>query len=438
MASQMEIQLADVLSATPVLLSNPGQNLINNELYSTPHNTKLDLINQLVTRGRTKISSNSLNFGATSTFQIPPSSFLSDCWISGQVTTPQYACAPSGWGLNAINRIFYQLSGNSSINNVSLNGSSHRDLVLFSCGTTAKRNAVLNLSPYINGTSAGSVNVFAIPIYLPWSSLAAQGVFPFDTSTLSSNIIVSIEWKPFYQIFSGQTGNAITGPLAFDNLNLKAKTVDLMDGYAFKISNIMNQDPSLTYAIPSLLTQTFDVYQNVTPGVQSSISLSSLPTGQLAFIMVTARPVSWGGDSTTTTSLIYPQSAEFSYLNLQYNGQDLIKYENYQEKLLGDLNDSVDSGFGYTYTNSASLSSGTATSYPSSLTIMQLTYDAEGMMLKKKYQHCPSYGGSVLVFNFNVNVTTLTPASAANYLFEFTYAFNAIYEVRDRASSVVI
>lgn len=102
MASAMEMQLADVLSSKPVLLSNPGQNLILNQLYSTPMNTSLDLISQLVTRGRIKVSTNSLSFGATSTFQIPPSSFLSDCWISAQITTPQYACASSGWLLNAI------------------------------------------------------------------------------------------------------------------------------------------------------------------------------------------------------------------------------------------------------------------------------------------------------------------------------------------------
>lgn len=434
----MEMQLADVLSNQPVLLSNPGQNLLNNSLYSTPHNTKLDLINQLVTRGRLKISTNSLSFGASSTFQIPPGSFLSDCWLGVQVTTPRYACAPSGWLLNAIARIQYQVSGNSSINNVTLSGASHRDMVLFSCGDTDKRNAVLQCSPYIDGTAAGGTYTAACPLYLPWSSPSQNGLFPIDTSTLQSNLVVTIEWKPFYQIFNGQSGQAISGPTVFDYCYFKATQVDLQDGYAFKISNSMLADPSLTYAIPTFLTQTYTVNQSVTPGTPGSISLSSLPQGQLVYILVAAKPLSWYGSSTTNSSLIYPQSVEYSFLRLQHNGQDLIVIDNYYEKQLVDILDSNSSGFKYTYQNSASLSSGTSTDYSSSLCVLPLIFDTESAVLEKRYQHCPSYGGSVLIFDFNVAVTTLTPASAANYVFEFTYVFNAILEVQNKISSLVI
>ncbi len=438
MASAMEMQLANVLSSKPVLLANPGQNLLNNSLYSTPHNTKLDLINQLVTRGRLKISTNSLSFGSSSTFQIPPGSFLSDCWLGIEVTTPQYACAPSGWLLNAISRIYYQVSGNSSINNVSLSGASHRDMVLFSCGDTDKRNAILKCSPYIDGTSAGGTYSAACPLYLPWSSPSQNGLFPIDTSALQSNLVITIEWKPFYQIFSGQTGHAIAGPTSMNSCFFKATQVDLLDGYAFKISNAMSMDPMLTYAIPTFLTQTYVVNQSVTPGVPGSISLSSLPQGQLSYILVSAKPLAWYGSSTTTASLIYPQSVEYTYLRLQHNGQDLIVIDNYYEKQLVDILDSNSSGFQYTYQNSTSLASGTSLDYNSSLCVLPLIYDTESAVLEKRYQHCPSYGGSVLIFDFNVAVTSLTPASAANYVFEFTYVFNAILEIQNKISSLVI
>lgn len=438
MASAMEMQLAQVLSSKPVLLSNPGQNLLNNSLYSTVHNTKLDLINQLVTRGRLKISTNSLAFGASSTFQIPPGSFLSDCWLGVGVTLPQYACASSGWLLNAIARIQYQVSGNSSINNVTLSGASHRDMVLFSCGDTDKRNAILNCSPYIDGTAAGGTYTAACPLYLPWSSPSQDGLFPIDTSTLQSNLVVTIEWKPFYQVFSGQTGHAIAGPTSFDYCYFKATQVDLLDGYAFRVSSAMNMDPQLTYAIPTFLTQTYVVNQSVTPGTPGSISLSSLPQGQLSYILVAAKPASWYGTSATTATLVYPQSVEYTFLRLQHNGQDIIVIDNYYEKQLVDILDSNSSGFQYSYNNSASLSSGTSTAYPSSLCVLPLIYDTESAVLEKRYQHCPSYGGSVLIFDFNVAVTSLTPASAANYVFEFTYVFNAILEVQNKISSLVI
>jgi len=429
-------ELAGILSDKLVLLADPGQGLIGSHLYANPESSKIDIVPTLNTRGRLEISTNSLNFGGTSTFQIPPGSFLGQVWLVGTVSVDRYVHAPRGWALGAIDQLKFQISGQSSINNIQISGQSHYDLIMSSCTTKEKRDAIiLACGDYLNGTAAALTNQpFAVPLYLPWSNPDINGTFPYDTSTLSSNIIVEIKWKPSNQVFMGENAQTPSMPSAFNSLSLKAHQIDILGSSAFKVSSAMMRDPQLVYSFPSSLVQSFQTTQTVTSAVQGSIVLSALPQGQLCAILVRIVPASQEGAS-NNQNVITNVGILPDYVNLRYNGQDLIKYDYKKEQQLVDIMMTEGNAYRYDTSSMASISSGTETSYNGVVNMLPLYFDIAGMFNDKHREHVPSYGGSTLEFLYRIDSYSLSSSSVNFY---FTYVFNCVFENQNRITSVQV
>jgi hypothetical protein len=434
MASQQMLsqEVGSLLSAHPVTLSHPGRSVIGTGLYAQPANASVNIVPELNTIGRLKISSNSLSFGSSTQFQIPPQSLNSQLFIHGEVAYNRYVHAPSTWLLDMIDQVIYQVSGNSSINNVTLDGKSHRDLILASVEGQEKRDKLFPVTGVVDGNAAAGTARATIPLFLPWSAPDREGAFPIDTSTLSSNIVITIRWRQGYQVFCGENGQTPTLPSAFGSLYLKAFQCDLLNG-AFAISRAQSMDPSLTYNIPTYLCQSYTVDQSITAGSNTTISLSSLPQGQLVAILCSATPASWKGVSAGTT-LIQPQTATFAYSELLHNGQQLYVGESTDE--IKCINALCKKGGSYDY----SVRYATAYAYSANsdrevfVLVMPLVYNLEEALEHKRHQSTPSYGGSVLqhIIRFD------SPMPSETYTLTYTFIFNAILEIQNKVTSMVI
>jgi len=434
---QMANELASIVTRSRVLLNSPGNSLTAAHLYANPESAKIDVVPVLNTRGRLEISTNSLNLGATSTFQIPPGSFLAQCWLIASINVARYVHATQGWLLDQIEQVTYQFSGNSSINNVQITGASHKSLVMAACKTKEKRDAILAAAgDYLNATAAALTNQqAACPLFLPWSNPDVIGTFPYDTSTLASNIIVEIKWKsPDTGAFMGESGQTPNMPTAFNNLTLKAHQSDIQGAAAFRVSTAMVADPALNYAFPMLLTQTFSTFNNVTSGAEGTITLSALPTGQLVGILLTVTPSTWAGVS-GNQNVVQGVSAICSKLNLRYNGQDIIKYVYEKEKQLVDAIQSEGNGYYYSQQSMTSISNGAAATYTGAVNVMNLMYDLEGCFNEKHFEHVPNYGGSTLEFLYRIDTAGLSSTSCR---FDFCYIFNAICNNENRVTDISV
>lgn len=434
MASQqlLEQEVGSLLSSQPVQLAHPGRSLIASGLYAQPANASVNVVPEFNTIGRLKISSNSLSFGSSSQFQIPPQSLNSQMFLHASVTCARYVQATSTWLLDMIEQIQYQVSGNSSINNVTLDGESHRDLLMASVEGEEKRLKMFPLASVIDTNAAGATFNATIPLYLPWSSPDRMGAFPFDTSTLSSNIVITIRWRPGYRVFYGTNGQSPSLPTAFASLYLKAFQTDLLNG-AFAVARAQSMDPSLTYSIPAYLTQSYKVDQSVTVGTPTTISLSSLPQGQLAAILVSAVPASYKGVAAGTTAAFW-YSPRFSYSELLHNGQQIYVAETEDE--IKCVNALCKKGGSYDYqSRAAPYIYATPTDRSSFVMVMPLVYDLESALEDKHHQAVKSYGGSVL--QHTVDFAAGSPTGEI-YTFTYTFIFNSILEVTNKVTSMVI
>jgi hypothetical protein len=439
-AAQQQIlanELSGILSSKLVLLSDPGQSLIASHLYANPESTKLDVVPTLNTRGRLQISTNSMSLGATSTFQIPPGSFLGQCWLVATLDVNRYVHACRGWLLQQIEQVTYQISGASAINNVQMTGESHYDLVMAACRTKEKRDAIISAAgDYINGTAAAIAgNQAACPVFLPWSTPDITGTFPYDTSTLASNIIVEIKWKSGNNgAFMGESAQSPVMPTAFTSLSLKAMQTDIQGSSAFRVSSAMLQNPSMVYADPIFLTQSFTTNQTVTSGTEGNVTLSALPTGQLVGIMCRVSPAAWQGVS-GNQNVVRGVGALFNKFNLRYNGQDLVKYDYKKEQQLVDIMMSEGNGYRYSGSSMTAIATATELAYDGGVNFFPLYFDPEGAFNLKHREHVPNYGGSTLEMIYRIDDYAL---SAAACTFTFTYIFNAVIENQNRVTSVQV
>lgn len=434
----LEQEVGSLLSANPVQLAHPGRSIIATGLYAQPGNSTVNIVPELNTVGRLKISSNSLGFGSSSQFQVPPSSINSQFFLTASVTCNRYVQATSTWLLDMIQQIQYQISGNSSINNVTLDGESHRDLIMASVEGEEKRLKMFPLTNVVDTNAAGATFDATIPLYLPWSAPDREGAFPFDTSTLSSNIVITIRWRPAYNVFYGTNAQTPTLPTAFSNLYLKSFQTDLLNG-AFAIARAQSMDPSLTYSIPTYLCQSYKVDTSITTGARTTVSLSSLPAGQLVAVLCSATPTSYKGVSAGTTAAFW-YSPVPSYSELLHNGQQIYVAESENE--IRCVNALCKKGGGYDYQTRASpYAYATPTDRSSFVLVMPLVYDLEQALENKRHQAVPSYGGSVLQHVIEFPVTGPngeTYPTGEVYTLTYTFLFNSIIEVQNKVSSMVI
>jgi hypothetical protein len=434
-----------ILSSHKLLLNSPAHGQLGGDLYSNVHNSEIELLQRQNYTGRYKISANSLTIPGQSSFYLVPGTLINSVYVYGSIVAPQHARAGDGWLYKLIDRLEIVVSGNSSIQSLQISGEALFLATMAECKSSDKRNALLRASPAFNLTGAGATVEGCIPIRTFFSSPELRGAFPLDSSTLGSQVQVNISWKNSYDVISGSTGNAITAPVAFAACYMRANQVELSEQF---ISHRMAENSSLVYSIPSLYCQSFETTKVLTHGTETSVDLTSIPSGMLQSILVSAVPSSWNGLS-TTLQYAHPYGIDFLNSRMLYNGQEILRYEHgVEEQCQQTLKDNGDTGWEYDVLNTVSVAAAAVNGlFKNKIHVYPFANDVKEVMSGRRHESTPNFSGSTLQLFFSPQITapydsdiitrtTLATPTAENYKITIVYVLNSLIEIQQKSVSM--
>lgn len=343
--------VVDNITSSIVGPTNPGTPTYNPLIFSHSDNSTLDAMIGQYRQGIIKIPASSVNFLANANFTILNRSILSAPYISGSYNIPQGAVKPSLTYYYGINLWQLNLSG---IGNLSGNGVSMLDMLLRS-NPTDRRNFLSTVEPYAVGVTGGTNVTFCAPLYLPWNGPGwAGGGYNLDANVSASTLQVSIQLNPVYNWIGGVTGG-IVGNMPTSFLNYDMKMMNQLDvlNQEFAPSKISSRG---LFRLPFPYYQQYPLFSqsNNNPSGIQSLSLQSIPNGELVSIMIHGIPSANKGTSSVNTAVdITPVT--FTYVRLELQGTRLIELETAQEIAIQNNYFSVgsSSGFNFNLTNAA-------------------------------------------------------------------------------------
>lgn len=432
----MDTRISKLYSTSSFIANHPSPVQLGGDIYSSDAHTRsvFELVKRQTYHGRYKSSANSLSFGASSSFYIQPGTIVNQVYLVGKVTFPRYTRAPDMWLLNAIDRMEIQISGSSSIQSLQISGAAHF-MAVMAMSTPEKRNAIARACPFIDGNAAGGSQTVAIPLVLPWSSPELEGAFALDTSTINSQIVINIRWKQSYNVFCGDATNAITVPASFDELYMRLVQVEFLDS-SFAMRNELVADPDTHYGVPSLYLQSYEQKKTFTSGVETSLDLTSIPSGMLQAIVVGVTTDGWQGSSGTQT-LLHPFPVNLSKIRLLFNGQELFRYDYENEGLLLELLKDNQGNGTYVYKDYKATTAGAFSAQGGQFTgvnyIIPFSNEISQVLRNQKHENTPSFSGSSLQLFLTVadnqyyDTTFVASTALANTLAGATYTVNTLY-----------
>jgi hypothetical protein len=443
----MDTRISRLYSTSSFISNHPNPVQLGGDLYSSDAHTRavFELVKRQTYHGRYKTSANSLVFGGTSSFYIQPGTIVNQVYLVARVTYPQWTRAPDLWLLNAIDRLEIQVGGASSIQSLQLNGVQHF-MAVMAMSSSDKRNALSLACPYIDGTVAGGTQTVAIPIVLPWSSPELEGAFALDTSTLNSQIVVNIRWKQSFNVFSGQTGHAITVPAAFDELYMRLNQVELLDS-SFAMRNELVSDPNAHYGVPALYLQSFEAKKTFTAATETMVDLSSIPSGMLQAIVVGVTTDGWQGSFGTLT-WINPFPVLLSTMRLLFNGQELFRFDYENEGALVEILKDNQGNGRYYYSNFISAAANPFSTagglFYGTNYIIPFSNEISQVLRGQKHENTPSFSGSTLQLGLTVAANqpystsyiaggvVANTLAGAGYTVNILYIFNSVIDITSR------
>lgn len=442
---EFEHKIANTLEAKNVLARHPGQSCIGSDLYSSSVNSISEIQVRQRYTNQYVAAANNLQLGSQSSFFISPGSILGELIITGQLAVVNNTRAADFWGLQLVDSLELILAGTSSIQSLRISGQSMNDIIF----STLDSNKLDLLRKCNAGFIAGgAINVnFSIPIHLFFSSLEAQALFPIDSSTLKSQMIINVTWKEAYKALSGDGTNSVVLPLSFNRLYMRiAQQVGINND--FSMAEMLKD--GAVYSIPGLYHQTYSQIVSASPVNEASLVLTSMPSGMLQYMLFSVRKVSEEG-SIGTQTLIQPYCG-FNSMRILYSGVEIYRFDNRFEGMLTNAamtND--DNGINVKWRGF--LSSALATSlveYNETVVyVVPIANSVSDIMRKRRTENTRDYSGSSFQVFFTVTpntpyATNTTPIfsttslvnGAEDYRVTVTFANGALYEVTDRSISL--
>ena len=454
-----DTKISDLLASSSFLQKHPGATQIGSDLYSSAVNSVSELIMRQRYTGQYVSNANQLSFGAQSSFFLTPGSIMNGLILSASVVLPQYTRANDNWLLSAIESIEMVVSGSSSIQSLKVSGRTHIDMIYASI-CSEKIRGIKAACPFIDleeNASGLTVNA-SVPLHLFFSSDELKAVFPLDTSTLQSQIIINVKWKPNYQIFSGDTTHAVVLPASFNGLYLRVGS-QVQVNNDFALSNELKKDSNMIYSLPGTYLQSFTVVQNVSNlATENQITLTSMPSGQLQAILVSGECVATSG-VVATTSLIQPH-VKFDSIRILYNGIEIFRGDTENELRLFNTQ-MTDQGSGCNHELRAFPLATTGAIVAKfdlpNVTIIPFCNLVGDVLSSRRHEHTKDYSGNSLLFYYKLSPqielfdatypfeTTLysdPPQGYAqplgDYRFTFSFVNAALYEVSQQTVALTM
>lgn len=443
--------VSNILASQAFLSKHPGASQLGSDIYSSAANSVSEIIQRQRVSGQYISNANQLNFGSQSSFFISPGSVMDGLILSATVSVPENTRAPDYWLLNAIDSVELVVSGSSSIQSLKINGRSHMDTIMATLDSK-KLEAVRRSCSFINNTNSGDEVINAsVPLHLFFSSAEMKALFPLDTSTLQSQLIVNVRWKQNYQIFSGDFTNAVVLPTAFDGLYLRVgQQVSIQNDFA--IANSLRSDPDLVYSIPGTYLQSFTQVVDFSGGVgvENLVNLTSMPSGNLQAILVSLSNTSQEG-AIGTQGLISPWT-NFGTVRVLYNGIELYRCDTEEELILMNaLMTNKDSGVNIPWrTHLNSSAAAEVVQYQATpVLIIPMANEISEVLRARRHENTKDYSGSSIQFFFTpagnlpystdstpISAQTTFANTAGSYRINFTFVNSALYEISQRSVSL--
>jgi hypothetical protein len=375
----------------------------------------------------------SLSFNGTSNVYIPIDQFLSSVVLHLKLPNIVANQAISrGWGYSMIQSIGWTL-GASNSTTIFMDGASVLQAVLAQCDTAEKKSELLRLggeeylSPYIPPAGASDDLEAYVFLPLPFSSLC--GHLPLDTTLLSNNISLVIQFKSAAAIYGGSA----VRPSAFTAAEIMLRQGKLSNQNS-SIKDVMISDPSLMYAYPFIFTQSFNGGQVVGSSVQSSPCRAVLNTFLNADLLGIALTVVKASDiSPSANSTPNPTNfADLSNVLVTFNGTTLFRYPGKSYKLANMAVGKQGPG----YMHGSVIAPGASSPFASTpVDAYQLYLDfsfERGACLHDHLQNVWRLPNQQIQVEFN------TPETGVQYVVHATYFYNAVAEFQNGTSAVYI
>lgn len=223
--------------------------------YATKETTKVQAwpttVNSRFTQAFTSLG------GGVSQFTIPASAGVSDVICVMQMPNLTGIAGglalPRGWGYDLISRISYRFAGAQQM---FISGAQNKLLALKNSPDAVSRDAIFALGGQELKTAGdfaavGANNYAYVVLSIPGTTPSKSNKStPIDTSSLTQQIIVTVELNPLSAIFSNNGGSI---PAALSAANFQAVMVELSDA-ADALSRRVNL-AAATYIQPVIYTQ---------------------------------------------------------------------------------------------------------------------------------------------------------------------------------------
>lgn len=211
----------------------------------------------VVTQNSTKLTLPSMRFGNTSRVELPSASILGHTVLCVKIRKsdiPLNGILPATWGYDMIRYLEYQFA--NSRERLRYRGKDLFIKNIADCESGEKKKAIVGLSGDTKlslavATSDGFYEAY-VSLYLPFSNVSSTRVLPFDSSTLSSPVTITIELEPAdrvvqYSLAAAPTIRPLLNTLQFNDAYISCKTMMFADGVADSIRSLVGPGGNRSY-----------------------------------------------------------------------------------------------------------------------------------------------------------------------------------------------
>jgi hypothetical protein len=404
----------DYLSNKPTLLSSPGFKY--NNLYYSQMNATADLIECSYVSNKYVFNLSSPTFGATSTISLPNRDFIGTTFLN--ITLPALEANQSigrGFGYNMIESIAYTI-GSSNVSQLSISGATNWQIICAQCKTSEKRSELWKLGGEQQiGASSGPLRG-TIALALPWSTMCDK--LYLDSTLLSSNLLVTIAFKPSSAVYGGSARPALNAPFT---CSLSYRAGELTD----KSKSLRNQlilHPDLDLVYPMFHHQSINLpaFAGIPEGSGSNqVVLQGFINSDLVGIIMYCVPKLDVIPVSNNTPNPF-NSVDMINVKIQYNGNTMYYSPGTAYKVLNILDNQEGASF---FENSHIPPTGNSVATNNYF----LYYD-----ISKSRSGCtPEHMSNVLRLSNQVLTVDFNMPDTVDYLFYATYVYNGVCQFKN-------
>lgn len=285
------------------IMDHPGS-MVRNVLYSDASNTFKQALEMAVhtPKNGEDLSASKFGLSANVTLSAPrPISHLGLCFRLPAL--PKDVNMGPGWGYNAYTEVDYQLGAQNS-GPITIKREVAKHSVMLACGTTELRNKLIELGgrEVLAEQDPSEENVAIIFIAIPGSLPTGDKIrTPVPTNMMTSTgYKITVALSPKEQFMTG-AGVATLPFDSFTKVTVFYRQVAVSDSAAVPNINQISNDMSAIY--PCIKSdESIKTFPAAAPGTQRTITIDSIPDGDLLGISLSILPDSKYTTDTSTYS----------------------------------------------------------------------------------------------------------------------------------------